>query len=212
MATPGNDAHGRIHACPKPLWHVAQHCAANSKPSEKAKKESSQKVMVAIADNNPYAFRWLVRRDMPEVMAIENASFADPWTEEEYLRQLRQRNCIGSVIERTEDSKMVGVMIYELHQGRLELVNIAVHPHHRRQGVGTAMLNRLKEKLSQQARRSFDLKVGEQNLRAHLFFQACGMKATEVVRAPFRDSPNNQDGYRFVYQLNQTPSHKRFTV
>ena len=39
--------------------------------------------------------RWMIRRDMPEVLAIEHASFEYPWCEEEFLRVLRQRNCIG---------------------------------------------------------------------------------------------------------------------
>ena len=43
--------------------------------------------------------RWMIRRDMPEVLAIEHASFEFPWCEEEFLRVLRQRNCIGMVAE-----------------------------------------------------------------------------------------------------------------
>src|SRR5918999_229603 len=35
--------------------------------------------------------RWMIRRDMPEVLAIEHASFEYPWCEEEFLRVLRQR-------------------------------------------------------------------------------------------------------------------------
>ena len=33
--------------------------------------------------------RWMIRRDMPEVLAIEHASFEFPWCEEEFLRVLR---------------------------------------------------------------------------------------------------------------------------
>ena len=43
--------------------------------------------------------RWLIRRDMDDVLAIERASFQFPWTEEEFLCCLRQRNCIGTVAE-----------------------------------------------------------------------------------------------------------------
>ena len=39
--------------------------------------------------------RWMIRRDMPEVLAIEAASFEFPWLEDDFIRCLRQRNCIG---------------------------------------------------------------------------------------------------------------------
>ena len=52
--------------------------------------------------------RWMIRRDMPEVLQAEQASFEFPWTEEDFLRCLRQRNCIGMVAEQGE--KVVGFM------------------------------------------------------------------------------------------------------
>ena len=82
--------------------------------------------------------RWMIRRDMPEVLAIEHASFEFPWCEEEFLRVLRQRNCIGMVAEHGE--RVVGFMIYELHKNRLHVLDFAVHPEFRRQGVGRQMV------------------------------------------------------------------------
>ena len=41
--------------------------------------------------------RWLVRRDMDQVLEIERLSFPHPWSEEEFLAALRQGNCIGRV-------------------------------------------------------------------------------------------------------------------
>ena len=46
--------------------------------------------------------RWMIRRDMPEVLDIEQQSFEFAWTEEDFLCCLRQRNCIGMVAERQE--------------------------------------------------------------------------------------------------------------
>ena len=39
--------------------------------------------------------RWMVRRDMPEVLEIEGESFDFPWSEEDFIRCLRQRDCSG---------------------------------------------------------------------------------------------------------------------
>jgi ribosomal-protein-alanine N-acetyltransferase len=42
---------------------------------------------------------YMIRRDMPQVLAIEAASFEFPWAEEDFIRVLRQRNCLGMVVE-----------------------------------------------------------------------------------------------------------------
>src|SRR5262249_56138096 len=78
--------------------------------------------------------RWMIRRDMPEVLQTEQESFEFAWTEEDFLRCLRQRNCIGMVAEQGE--KVVGFMIYELHKAKPHILNFAVHPGWRRLGVG----------------------------------------------------------------------------
>ena len=49
--------------------------------------------------------RWMIRRDMPEVLDIERLSFEFAWTEEDFLCCLRQRNCIGMVAERTTETR-----------------------------------------------------------------------------------------------------------
>src|SRR3954451_17952276 len=75
--------------------------------------------------------RWMIRRVMPEVMAIEHASSEFPWCEEEFLRVLRHRNCIGIVSE--EGERVICLIIYELHKAKLDVVNFAVAPEYRRQ-------------------------------------------------------------------------------
>ena len=41
--------------------------------------------------------RWMIRRDMVDVLDIESAAFEFPWSEEDFIRCLRQRNCIGMI-------------------------------------------------------------------------------------------------------------------
>src|SRR5215210_2459874 len=103
--------------------------------------------------------RWMIRRDMPEVLAIEHASSEFPWCEEEFLRVLRQRNCIGMVAEYGE--RVVGFMIYELHKSKLQVLNFAVAPEYRRQGVGHQMMVKLVGKLSSHRRTRIVLHVRE---------------------------------------------------
>ena len=101
--------------------------------------------------------RWMIRRDMAEVLDIEQASFEFPWLEEDFLRCLRQRNCIGMVAE--FDERVVGFMVYELHKEQLHVLNFSVRPDVRRRGVGQQMVNKLVGKLSRRGRNRIGLEL-----------------------------------------------------
>src|SRR5437016_1703770 len=124
--------------------------------------------------------RWMIRRDMPEVLQIEQQSFEFAWTEEDFLRCLRQRNCIGMVAEHGE--KVVGFMIYELHKAKLHILNFAVHAAWRRLAVGSQMVAKLISKLSSHRRTRITLEVRETNLPAQLFFSKQNFRAVKVLR------------------------------
>ena len=85
--------------------------------------------------------RWMIRRDLPKVLAIEEDSFEFPWGEEDFIRHLRQRDCIGMVAE--HDERIVGFMVYALHKRQLRLRNLAVASDVRRRGIGTQMVGEL---------------------------------------------------------------------
>lgn len=144
--------------------------------------------------------RWMIRRDMPEVLAIEHANFEFPWCEEEFLRVLRQRNCIGMVAEYGE--RVVGFMIYELHKNKLQVLDFATHPEFLRMGVGHQMLSKLVGKLSSHRRTRITLHVRETNLSAQLFFRIQGFRAMEVVREQYPDT--GEDAYLMNYLLDES--------
>lgn len=146
----------------------------------------------------PVQLRWLIRRDMPEVLRIEQGSFEFPWTDEDFLCCLRQRNGIGMVAE--HDHKIVGFMIYdELHKSRLHILKFAVAPEARRQSVGSQMVTRLVEKLSAKRRNEITLEVRERNLDAQLFFKREAFRAINVLRKHYDDT--GEDAYTMRFQL-----------
>jgi len=140
--------------------------------------------------------RWMIRRDMPEVMSIENSSFEFPWTEEDFIRCLRQRNCIGMVAE--YDEKVVGFMIYELHKDQLHVLNFSVHPDVRQRHIGKQMIDKLIGKLSQQRRNRIVLEIRETNLAAQLFFRELDFKAVSVLRDYYDETV--EDAYVMQYR------------
>ena len=139
--------------------------------------------------------RWMIRRDMNEVLQIENQSFEFPWSDEDFVRCLRQRNCIGMVAE--HDERIVGFMIYELHKNRLHILNFAVRDDVRRREVGTQMIKKLVSKLSYQRRNRIMLEVRETNLAAQLFFRGHGFRAVSLLRKFYEDTP--EDAYLMQY-------------
>jgi ribosomal-protein-alanine N-acetyltransferase len=141
--------------------------------------------------------RWMIRRDMPEVLRTEQDSFDYSWTEEDFLKCLRQRNCIGMVAELGD--KVVGFMIYELHKTKLHVLNFAVHPEFRRTGVGRQMVAKLIGKLSSHRRTKITLAVRETNLPAQLFFKMLDFRAIKVMRGYYEDS--GEDAFMMQFRV-----------
>ncbi|GAB4143851.1 MAG: ribosomal protein S18-alanine N-acetyltransferase [Planctomycetaceae bacterium] len=150
--------------------------------------------------------RWLIRRDMEDVLKIERLSFENAWTEEDFLCCLRQRNCIGMVAE--YDHHVVGFMIYELHQSRLRVLNFAVAPNLRRKRIGSQMMQRLIDKLSQQRRKEIILEVRESNLDAQLFYKNQGFRAFCVLRRHYDDT--DEDAYVMRYRASEQADSSEF--
>ena len=141
----------------------------------------------------PCHVRWMVRRDVPDVLEAEKLSFDCPWTEEDVLRCLRQHDVFGMVAER--DNRVVGFMIYVLEKKHLEVLNFCVHPEYRRSGVGRAMVDKLASKLDVRRRKEITLHVRESNLGAQLFFRAMGFRAQSVERWFYEET--GEDAYYF---------------
>jgi len=140
--------------------------------------------------------RWMIRKDMPQILEIEKASFSNPWTEEEFVQALRHRDTIGMVAECGDD--VGGYMIYELHKNRLHLLSLAVHPSVRRKSLGRVMMERIMGKLSQDRRNRITLEVRESNLAAQLFFRQLGFRAVRILRDFYSDT--TEDAYLMEYR------------
>jgi len=197
-----------MRVCPKtPIASARQGDAIPSVPAKSMEGGSMSTVPTSKAQVRVH-IRWMIRRDMPEVLAIEHAGFEFPWCEEEFLRVLRQRNCIGMVAELGE--RVVGFMIYELHKNRLNVLDFAVHPEFRRQAIGRQMVDKLVGKLSSHRRTRIVSHVRETNLAAQLFFRIQGFRATEVVREHFQDT--GEDAFLMNYLFDESVADEPMPV
>ncbi len=146
--------------------------------------------------------RWMIRRDMEDILAIEKTSFEFPWGDADFVGRLRQKNCIGMVAE--FDDEVVGFMIYELHKQRLHLLNFAVAARVRRQGVGRQLVEKLISKLSYQRRSQLQIEIRETNLGALNFFKAQGFRAVSVLQDFYDDT--DEDAYLMQYRVYRSES------
>lgn len=142
--------------------------------------------------------RWLVRADLPEVIAMIKNSTDPSWTEQELRNRVASRNTIAIVAERNDI--ILGAVIYELHPQRLHISNIVVAERYRNQGVGRSLVNKLICKLTEERRNRITLLVSEANLTAQQFFRAMGFKAVQIIRKPY--AKKDEDGYCMRYCMS----------
>ncbi len=141
---------------------------------------------IAIKQQLDMNIRWLIRRDMPAVLDIEQENFEFPWSEEDFTNCFQKKNCIGLVVE--HDEQIIGYAVYELEKTLLHIVNLAVSTKVQRQGVGRRIIEKLVSKLSKDRRQRITLQVSEANLSAQLFFKSMGFWAISVIDNHFDNS------------------------
>lgn len=140
--------------------------------------------------------RWMIRRDAEEVLAIDRQSYKPSLNAKGLTNLLKSRRIIGMVLEL--DDIVAGFMIYDLRKTELDVVRMAVARQFRRQGLGSAMLDKLKGKLSINRRRKITVDTSDFNLPAHLFLKANQFTATHVIR---EWNDDGSDGYAFEFGL-----------
>lgn len=138
--------------------------------------------------------RWLIRRELDEVLAIENQSFAHPWSHDDFIRHLKERCTIGLVAEL--DERIAGYIVYEfIGRTRLHILNLAVNPILRRRGIASQLVGKLISKLTADRRNRLTVDVNEYDSVGQHFFRSLNFKATKVLRNFYGE----QDAYAFEY-------------
>lgn len=140
----------------------------------------------------------MITRDIKEVLNIENNSFAYPWRNKEFKVHRKARCATDIVYE--QDGKVLGFMIYNSYKDSFEIVNLAVHPDCRRNGVGRSMLDQLKRKLERTYRREIFLEVPETNVSALNFYKSNGFLPYGLFHKRYAET--REDGVRLFYIPN----------
>ena len=124
--------------------------------------------------------RRLREADLPQVVAIEEASFAAPWSEKTFRNLLRRPDaCLFSAVD---DERVLGYAAAWFVGREGELGDIAVAPGERRRGVGRSWWRRSLAEARMRGVRQIFLEVREGNRSAQGLYHALGFET--VGRRP----------------------------
>jgi ribosomal-protein-alanine N-acetyltransferase len=113
--------------------------------------------------------------DLPEVHAIEHASFSTPWPDDAYRSELRTNRLASYLVARADDAIIAfagtWLLVDEAH-----IVTFAVHPDWRRRGVGERLLIALLDAALARGAREATLEVRLSNVAARRLYEKYGFR------------------------------------
>ena len=132
----------------------------------------------------PWFIEPLAHDDIDDVLALEEASFTNPWTRAMYQAELENPTVSFCFLARGADrQKPAAFCSFWLVVDELHINNLAVLPEERRAGVATALLTHvLQEGASRGAQRA-TLEVRRSNDPARYLYERFGFSVAGVRRA-----------------------------
>ncbi len=131
------------------------------------------------------------KEDIDQVLAIEQASFSMPWSRNLFLSEFHSpgvSTLLVSLANDTPPRMVTGYIIYWLVEDEMHLLNLAVAPVYRRQGIARQLvLDAIKRAYAKGARRAF-LEVRASNTAAQKLYSNLGFTGT-FIRRDYYDSP-----------------------
>lgn len=132
--------------------------------------------------------RTLSDRDLDEIVAIERASFNNPWTRDMYVRELENADVSFLYVLRVPEQGIVGFCSFWLVLDEVHINNLAVRTDVRGRGLGAALLDyALRAGTSRGAKRA-TLEVRRSNTPALRLYERLGFEVV-ATRPGYYVSP-----------------------
>jgi ribosomal-protein-alanine N-acetyltransferase len=127
------------------------------------------------------------RGDIKEIIEIEKASFQDPWREDAFYNELYNKD-ISIFLVMEVDGKVVGYGGMWVIKDEAHIVNLAIHPQYRRQGLGQKLMKVLFEKAEKRGVQRITLEVRASNIVAQNFYKKLGFQEIAIRKKYYRDT------------------------
>lgn len=128
--------------------------------------------------------------DLAAVAAIEEASFSDPWSAKEFSSVLSVDHSIFLIAE--SRGEIVGYVVAMAVIDEAEILNVAVSPSRRGEGVGGDLLDEALKQVEARGAESVFLEVRVSNAAARALYQSRGFgeisKRMNYYRTPVEDA------------------------
>lgn len=124
--------------------------------------------------------------DLPQVLAIEKASFILPWNEAQFRYELRTNPYSFNFVA-VHEEQIIGFINFWILFDQAHLNQIAVHPSFRKNKIGTIMLKDAFERMKQGDAVKVQLEVRIQNTIAIQFYETLGFK-TLITKPKYYDN------------------------
>jgi ribosomal-protein-alanine N-acetyltransferase len=139
--------------------------------------------------------RHLSYSDLPSVISIERRSFPTPWSLAMFVLELSKPSgiCLAAI---DEDGRLAGYLVCSRYDTIWHLMNVAVDPERRRQGIATLLINRLFEEGGAQS--PYTLEVRVSNREAIVMYERFGFRSAGTRRGYYHD--NGEDAVIMWYE------------
>lgn len=137
--------------------------------------------------------------DLDEIMAIERASFAAPWTAESIAEEIGRPWSIFRVLRNGEDHLCAYLNFWVVYD-ELHILNIATHPDHRRCGHARRLMEALLAEAERNAATEIVLEVRHTNEAAQRLYESLDFFRIGVRPGYYGDSGEDA----LVYTLKIT--------
>jgi ribosomal-protein-alanine N-acetyltransferase len=138
-----------------------------------------------VTADGPLEIRRLTYADLPQIIAIERRAFPTPWSLAMFVLELSKP--AGVCLTALRGGHMLGYLICSRYDTVWHIMNVAVDPGRRREGIATAMLTDLLRRIDSNSAR-FTLEVRESNAGAIELYGRFGFRAAGRRRRYYQDN------------------------
>ena len=132
--------------------------------------------------------RKLELRDLAAIETIERQSYPTPWSRSMFASELAKPSSLSLGAFAPDAGELVGYLIISRYVDAWHVMNVAVAPDHRRQGIARTLLDRLFELTSTDERRGYTLEVRVSNEEAIHLYEKLGFEARGLRRGYYTDN------------------------